>query len=176
MAGMYLVTDRWTTQDGEWFVSDKPYSIDQAHVDKWGGQQPDGSGCAICFFVKLVGGPANEVLFATTAGLQIPKPVDGKRWAHNEMYNPGSGYNPSNNVGPWSGRAKDAPSELADDVGLPGGHHVSTYVEMTWREEDGPTPPDPTPDPGPGPDTVQVMVKVGDTVYAGVVHKQGTQQ
>ena len=171
----YTMTDRWTTQDGEWFVTDKPYSIDQSHLERWGHEPIDGRGCATCCFVKLDGGPGAKVLFKTTAGLEIVKEVDQYRWAHNEMFNPGSGYNPANNIGPWTERAQDAPSDIEDDIGLPGGNHVSTFIVMTWQEEDGPTPPDPgpnPPDPTPGPDTIIVMVRVGNDTYAGPLSKQ----
>lgn len=176
MTGQYHETDRWTTQDGEIYPSDKPYAIDQEHAKRMVQEQIEGAGCATCFFVKLEGGPDKEVHYFTTAGLTIDKPVDSKGWAHNEMYGPDSSYNPKNNVGPWSAIAKEGTSDIIDGVGLPLNNHMATFAVLTWQEngesggDSGPTEPptDPT-----LPATITSVVRVGDAVYSGTLTKQG---
>lgn len=178
MTGQYHKTDQWTTQDGELYPSDKPYAIDQEHADKMAQEQIDGAGCAICFFIKLEGGSDRTVHYVTTAGYVEEHDIDSKGWAHISMYNPGSGYNPKNNVGPWTATAKQSPSEAVGGVGLPAGNHVSTFAVLTWQEEDegdggdgGSTKPLPG-DPA-LPDTITSVVRVGDTFYSGTLTKQG---
>jgi len=131
---MYKLKDKFTTWDGSWVPDGRKYSITPEMAAKYGNEPIDGKGCATCFFVKLEGGPATEVHYWTTAGYVEDHPVDASRWAHATMYNPGSGYNPTNNVGPWSAVAKDAPSDIIDGVGLPAGEHVSTFAVLAWEE------------------------------------------
>jgi hypothetical protein len=147
---MYRLKDRFTTHHGHWYVdpNDK-YGITQEMLNKYGHEQA-GKGDSTGIFVKLEGGPDTEVHFETVGGHKEDWPIDGSRWAHTTMYNPGSGYNPANTEGPWSVRAKNYPSEIVDGIGLPEGEHVSTFVVLEWREgDDG---EDEDPDTGDGPD------------------------
>lgn len=167
---MYKLEDRWTTRDGKWEVTGEMYGIDQAHLDQWGNERIEGKGCAHCIFVKLEGGPEDTVRFFTDAGYSEEHPIDANRWAHATMYNPGSGYNPTKVKGPWSVMAQDQ-SEVVDDIGMPAGEHVSHFVVLKWVEEDTAPGPDPVPDPVPTPDSFQVAIKIGDSVYSGLVKK-----
>lgn len=171
---MYRLKDRWTTIHGQWHTSDSEWSIDQEHLDRWGNEPIEGKGCANCIFVKLEGGPEDTVHFETTGGYVEEHPVDQHRWAHATMYNPGSGYNPTRGKGPWWVMAQEN-SEIVDDIGMPGGEHVTHFVVLEWEEEvetPGPDPvPEPKPEPGPIPDTIQVAVKMNGAVYIGTLKK-----
>jgi hypothetical protein len=187
---MYKLKDQFTTIHGHWYVENEKYGIKQEMLDKYEKENIPGKGSAIGFFVKLEGGPAKEVHFETTAGHIEDKPIDSTRWANITMYNPGSGYDPTVQDGPWFAHAKDAPSEVIDGVGLPEGHHVSTFSILEWVEggenDDGEDDDDQDPDPGDGPDipdkpdeeegvmAITIMLGREDnrTVYKGVVVKQ----
>lgn len=175
MPGLYVIKRQFTTEDGELYPSDKQWSINKEDAEWLSHEQVEGDGCATCFFVKLEGGPGDTVHYVTTAGLVEDHPVDRFRWAHISMFNPGSGYNPTNNIGPWTAMAKDAPSEAVSGVGLPSGHHVTTFAQLVWEEAAEPTPPDPgptPPDPGQSPpDSIAVAMKVGNTTYQGTLQK-----
>lgn len=169
--GQYVVTDRWTTFSGSIEPSDHAYAIDQAHSDKMKRLNIDGAGCQICIFVGIIGGEGDTVHFETVSGYVEEHPVDSKGWAHTSMYNPGSGYDPKKEKGPWWVRVKDHPSDIADDIGLPGGEHVSTWVEFTWKDDITPPPVEPPVEPGPSDSTIQVAVKIGDATYQGTLNK-----
>ena len=178
MGGSYAVTDEWTTRDGHLYPTGEMYSIDDEHAKRMEQEQIDGGGCATCFFVKLEGGDAKTVRFYTTAGYTEEHDVDTKGWAHISMYNPGSGYNPNNNVGPWSALAKDASSDVIDGVGLPFGWHVSTFKVLTWHEDQEGGGSDGGNEGGGGnsgdlPATITSVVQVGDVVYRGELTRQG---
>lgn len=164
MAG-YIFEDRWTTQEGEWFVSNRKYSIDQAHVDQWGNEKIEGKGCSICIFVKLDGGPADTVHYYTTGGYSEDHPVDTMRWSHTTMYNPGSGYNPNRTTGPWAVTVEGVPSVVVDDIGLPEGEHVSHYIVLKWSEQEGGVIPPPVAE------RIAVTVLVGADTYRGEIPK-----
>jgi hypothetical protein len=110
------VVDRFTTQHGSWDVNpSKPYGIDQAHRDKYeAGRLIPGAGADHHIFVKSDIG--NFVEFNTAAGNQYKAfhiPVEG--WLNFPIYGDG-----------WIVRVNNI--EVARDIGLPGGEHVSTFL------------------------------------------------
>lgn len=168
---MYKLLDQFTTRDGSWTPNGEPYSITPEMAEKYGASANE-LGCAICLFVKLEGGPGGPVRFTTNAGMVERHDPEPNGWAHTTMYNPGSGYNPNNNIGPWTVQADQAESDQVGGIGLPFGWHVSTFVVLKWVDGDeggGEV------DPGPGPDPIEppvqeriwVEVKVGSTYYNG---------
>lgn len=131
---MYKLRKRWTTRDGSLVADGRPWAITQDILNEFGNVFPSDKGCAICILVRLEGGPAKEVFFETTGGHHETHPIDDKGWAHTTMYNPGSGYNAEHGRGPWSIQADGSPSEIVDNIGLPNGEHVSTWVVLNWVE------------------------------------------
>lgn len=171
---MYKVVDVFTARDGNLDPNGDPrqYGITKAMMDKY-GDELQGKGCATCIFVKLEGGTSDTVYGVTTDGYAEEPKVAQDRWAHINMYNPGSGYNPDNNKGPWSVRSKFGNSEVVTGIGLPYGWHVTTYVVFKW--EDGALPgPDPEPEPEPTPDPeypLYITFQFGGEMYEGYVRK-----
>lgn len=157
---MYKLKDRFTTHHGHLIPGETEWSITPEMLAKYGPVMPDGKGCATCIFVRLEGGPSKEVFFETTGGHHETHPIDAQGWAHTTMANPGSGYNPNNNVGPWSVQAAGAPSQTVDGIGLPLGEHVTTWVVFLWdpHGEDIDEGPDPIEPPVGQPHHIQVYV------------------
>lgn len=164
---MYKLYKRATSRDGLLEADSRPYGMNQEFLNEFGPEIAD-KGCATCIFVKLDGGPANEVMFETTGGYEEPHAVRADRWAQSSMYNPGSGYNPANLKGPWIVSAIGAPSEKVDDIGLPAGEHVTHFVVLRWEEgaeipeeedDEGPDPVDP-----PGESLADYPIEIGFSV------------
>lgn len=150
---MYKLRKRFTTRDGVVDRPDpRPWGITQEVVDEFRPIMPPDKGCATCIFVRLEGGVAKDVFYETTGGHHETHPIDALGWSHSSMYNPGSGYNWDTGRGPWSVQAVGVPSETVDNIGLPNGEHVSTWVVLTWMDEEegegsgeGPEPVEPPP-------------------------------
>lgn len=152
---MYKLRKRFTTRDGIVHTPDpRPWGITQEVINEFGPIMPPDKGCATCIFVRLEGGIATDVFFETTGQHHETHPIDALKWAHSNMYNPGSGYNADTGRGPWSVQAVGVPSEIVDNIGLPNGEHVSTWIVMTWFEDSqtdpgegssGPEPVEPPP-------------------------------
>jgi hypothetical protein len=168
---MYKVKDQFTTRDGSWTPNGELYSITPEMAARYGADA-NSLGGATNIYVKLEGGPGGEVRFFTNGGLVEKHPPQSNGWAHTTMFNPGSGYNPNNNVGPWSVMADEAPSEIVSGIGLPFGWHISTFVVFQWDddEENGetPGPVDPT---DPAPENLWVTVTVGPHTYEGYIKR-----
>lgn len=146
---MYKLRKRFTTRDGVVHAPDpRPYGITQADINEFGPVMPPDKGCATCIFVRLEGGIAQNVFFETVAGLHLTRPIDNLGWAHTTMFGPGSCYKPEEGEkGPWTVQAEGVPSEIVDNIGLPECHHISTWVVLTWFDDDGTDPGDGGPDP-----------------------------
>jgi hypothetical protein len=101
------VVDRFTTQHGSWDVNpSKPYGIDQAHRDKYeAGRLIPGAGADHHIFVHAPF--ANIVHFST----------DGMRFFAGELKG-----------GWWNFPMFNGKHEIARDITLPGGEHVSTFL------------------------------------------------
>lgn len=171
---MYRIKDRFTTHHGHWYVDDNDkYGIKQEYFEKYSGERA-GKGDSTGIFVKLESGLATKVHFETVGGHVEVHEVDKERWAHTTMYNPGSGYDPTNTTGPWFVRAEGFPSEIADGIGLPEGEHVSTFVVFEWVEDDieeGEGPDIPEEPEGPDKYPLYITFVVGDQEYEGYVRR-----
>lgn len=125
---MLKVTDRFTTRDGEWFVSGKPNGITKEELEKYGGEDIPGKGAAHHIFVRV---PADAfvVEFNTADGknpaiYHKPGPLAGVAWINHPIF---QGYNPdAGEVGPWLVRIDG--EKVAEGIGLPYGWHVSTFL------------------------------------------------
>lgn len=157
---MYKLRARFTTLDGSLDPNGQPYSITAEALQRFRSILPEGVGCATCIFVRLEGGPSREVFFETTGGHHETHELKPDGWAHTSMANPGSGYNPNSNRGPWSVQAVGAPSTTVDDIGLPFGHHVTHFIILTWDEsgEDMDEGPEPAEPPAGQPPHIQVYI------------------
>lgn len=132
------VVDRFTTQDGSWDVSPKPYSIDQAHRDRYeAGRLIDGSGGQNHIFVKP---PAGSIVMFSSDGVRWSEGALKGGWWNWPMFHEGSAYNTANGTGSWRVRVDNA--IVAEGIGLPDGLHVSSFL-VVEDVADGPTPIEP---------------------------------
>lgn len=175
---MYKVVDMFTTRDGSWTPNGELYSITPEMASKYGADAKELGG-ATQIFVKLIGGPGSQIRFFTVAGFVETHPAKENGWANCSMANPGSGYNPNNNTGPWSVMADTQPSEIVSGIGLPFGWHVSTFIVYEWVEDgdpdtgEGPTEPTEPTDPAEpeAPNNIWVVVSSGKFRYQGYLEK-----
>jgi hypothetical protein len=131
---MLKVVDSWTTQDGEWFASSKPYSIDVEHVGKYVGIP--GAGAAHHAMIKSP--PSSLVEFFVPGGLKESRIADGSGWVNFPMFGESS-YNPDvGEVGPWIVRVDG--QSVAEGIGLPYGFHVSTFLVVEDVKPEVPVP------------------------------------
>lgn len=167
---MYKVTDTWTTRDGEWYPSNKPYSIDQAHVDKYANEDIPQKGAATHIIAKVSAGAHVQIVNRynnqtvkdfTSLGIWFDYPMDG-----------GASYVPERGeTGPWNVAVDSI--IVASGIGLPAKQHVSTFLVVEDVNEgqppstgEGPTEPTPPDQPGPS-DGVWVTVSIGEELYGG---------
>lgn len=144
---MWRVVDRWQTQNGTWDVNPEfPYGIDQAHSDfyKKGSEIP-GAGGQNHIFVKARRGM--RVGFRSDpGGTSVVYTVPETGWVNHPMFGPGSVYYPKEGQrGPWIVSIDGI--DIMDGIGLPEGHHVSTF--LVAGNDRSPTP---VPTPGGGTD------------------------
>lgn len=177
---MYRFREMFTSRDGNLDPNGDPreYGISKEMMDKYGDELTgvgisEPKGCATCIYIKLEGGLAEKVFAFTTAGHTETPALEPDRWAHITMANPGSGYNPENNVGPWSVHADKFPSEVVGGIGLPKGWHVTTFVVFEWVEGELPPvdPEEPTPPEGLDKYPIYVTFSFGVKNYEGYVRE-----
>lgn len=126
---MLKVVDRFTTQDGEWFVSDKPYSITKEALEKYGGENIHGEGAAHHIFVRLsakVSQSAEAIEFNTEDGRnknEFPVYSGAHLWVCFPIF---QAYDPNIEQGAWLVRIDG--EKVAEGIGLPHGWHVSTFL------------------------------------------------
>lgn len=137
---MLKVIDRFTTQDGRWYVSDKPYGIDKDSLLKYINEDIPGRGAATHIFVK-VPADAYVVEFNTSDRKNKTEVFDkGGEWISFPMFHTSS-YNPDvGEVGPWHVRIDG--EIVADGLGLPHSEHVSTFLVVADVEPVVPEVPD----------------------------------
>ena len=181
---MYRFVEMFTSRDGNLDPNGDPreYGISKEMMDKYGNELTgvgisEPKGCATCIYIKLDGGPAVKAFAVTTAGHTEEPELAPDRWAHVVMANPGSGYNPENNVGPWTVHAFEFPSELVSGIGLPRGWHVTTFVVFVWVEIEDPDegtgegPEVPEPPEGLDKYPIYVTFSLGTKDYEGYVRE-----
>lgn len=137
---MLKVVDRFTTQDGEWYVSNKPYSITKEALARWSGEDIPGKGGATHIFVLVPFG-AMVVEFNTSDGRNRKEYytyTNGNPWV-NHPISKDAAYNPDDNVGPWHVRIDG--ELVAEGIGLPHSWHVSTFLVVEDVEPVAQVPP-----------------------------------
>jgi hypothetical protein len=119
------VVSRFTTQDGEWYSSQKPYSITEAELAAYGDEEIPGMGGANHIFVKSKSG--DYIVFDTSDGKNHTinyAPPSG--WINFPLFH-SSAYVPARGEqGPWIVWVNNV--EVARGLGLPDGLHVSTFL------------------------------------------------
>jgi hypothetical protein len=173
---MYKVTKRFNSRDGKLEIDNREYGITQEGLDEIGDAKPHLGG-ATHIFVKTVGGPSNRVRYSTRDNA-ISEVVEEKNsgWAEYTLRH-SSGYVPERGeTGWWNVRVEDAPSEVAEGLGLPYSWHVSTYIVFEWDADetgelpevpdDGPEVPEPE---QPGDNSISIEILMYGKTYRGVV-------
>jgi hypothetical protein len=133
---MLKVVDSWTTQDGEWFASSKPYSIDVEHV----GLHNDipGKGAAHHIFVRVPMG-AEVLEFNTEDGQNktewLISQGNNNRWYSFPIF---QSYDPTTQQGAWLVRIDG--EKVAEGIGLPHGWHVSHFLIVEDVKPEVPVP------------------------------------
>lgn len=140
----------FTTQDGEWYQSDKPYSVPEWAIFRYNKATFMERGAATHIFVRV----EDEAGIAIPSFVQISNPgmtsvlatVDKPSgWQNLPIF---EGYNPdAGEHGPWSVTA-DGANVVVDGIGLPHSWHVSTFLVFVKSAEPviQPTPPVVVPD------------------------------
>jgi hypothetical protein len=119
---MLRVTDKFHTQDGEWFVSGKPYSITKEAIEKYGGEDIEGEGAAHHIFVR-VPLTASVLEFNTEDGKNPNIYYTPATWTNFAIF---QAYDPNIEQGAWLVRIDG--EKVAEGIGLPHGWHVSTFL------------------------------------------------
>jgi hypothetical protein len=136
---MLKVIDRFTTRDGSWEPSDKPFSITPVAAAKYANIP--GRGAAHHIFVHVPQG-AGVVEF-NTADRKNRNEIfvwGESKWVNFPIW---QGYNPDKGeVGAW-GVWIDG-EKVADGLGLPYGWHVSTFLVVEDKEPQVEIPPGPS--------------------------------
>lgn len=140
-AGRYDLVAMFTTQDGEWDISDKPYS-----VPLWARRYLTGfssAGAATHAFARVEsadGVPIAAPIRYWCDGVMDIVTTDSKPelWANHAI---NGSYNPANEHGPWSMQPIDGCVTLSG-IGLPYNHHVSLFT--IWREVAAQPVPEPS--------------------------------
>lgn len=137
---MYKLIKRFTSLDGKLEVDDRQvngyrYGMTQAGLDEIGDAKQHLGG-ATHLYVKIKGGPSNQVKFFTRDNqlsfVRSEKSESG--WAEYPLEH-GSGYRPDQGqIGWWKVQVEGAPSEVVEDLGLPFSHHISTFLVFDWVE------------------------------------------
>lgn len=174
---MYKITKRFTSRDGRLEPDEREYGISQEELNELGDARPHLGG-AVHIFAKTVGGPSNRVRFFTRDNQhQIIREEKNHGWAEFEMAK-SSTYKPHlGEVGWWNVRVEDAPSEVAEGIGLPDSWHVSTFVVFEWDadatgeipevpDEDGPEIPEMPDEEG---EEIFIEVTINNKKYKGWV-------
>ena len=158
------VVDRFTTQDGEWYVSNKPYSITAKAINKYGSQASQLGG-ASHIYVRYK--PLVPVVFHTKDN--NPENIkavdcDGSGWANFPMWK-SAAYWGNEGDGPWNVVINR--QVVAEGLGLPEGFHVSTFLIVDDVDDSGSQPDTPVP-----PSDRQVIQVVIKTFINGELSKE----
>lgn len=135
------LTYAFTTQDGEWFRSDKPYSVPDWAIARYNKATFMERGAATHIFVRVEDEAGSPVPWFvqisnpnTTSVLATgDKPSGWQNLPIFEGYNPDSGEH-----GPWSVTA-DGANYAMEGIGLPHKWHVSTF--LVFVKSSVPVPP-----------------------------------
>lgn len=150
---MIKLVDQWTTQDGEWYPSGKPYSIKAGAWHQWHEEPIPGKGGATHIFVK--GRVGDKVRFYTEGGLSDERIItDQSGWVNMPMWR-SSAYMAGE--GPWHVEVNGVKVN-SRGIGLPQGNHVSTFLVTEHVEDDAPAEPQPIP-PAPAGQYVEFVVR-----------------
>jgi hypothetical protein len=178
------VIDRWTTEDGSWEVRpNKRWGIDQGHRDEYhAGKFIPPAGADHHIIVSAPIGTKVEFVNVDSHRQVESATVGSDGWVNFPIFQD-SGYNADAGAqGPWSVRINGVIA--ASGIGLPLGHHVSTFL-VVHIDADEPAPPpvptdpaptNPPPTPTPGTDSVEVTMVVSGLVYQGRLYRTAQTQ
>lgn len=167
---MYKLTHRFTSQDGRLAPDSREYGISQEEINLLGDAKPHLGG-ATHIFVKINGGTSNQARFFTRDNgltfVRSEKPESG--WAEYEMAK-ASTYKPHlGERGWWNATVEGAPSQVAEDIGLPDSWHVSTFLIFDWVEDGTVDPEEPVEPEEPGNKILKLEFSISAPGYAAAV-------
>lgn len=140
----FEIKDIFTTQDGEWDVSGKPFSLPQWARDAYLSREFDDAGAAthiLCRVEDESGKPIDtSITFFANDQPSVTSHTGEKHsmWANMPLYS-SSAYDPqSGQHGIWAVQAGNG--DKVTGIGLPFRWHVSTFI--VWRRKSNAVRPD----------------------------------
>jgi hypothetical protein len=160
------VIDRFTTRDGRWEVDERPYGLTKEMYDKYKDWNIPGRGGAQHIFVYryddelfVLGNDAVE-FFTPDGKNSETRWTDSTGWCNFPVFGDG-----------WSVRVNGV--VIAENLGLPNGLHVSTFLVTRWVNDS--TVPDEDPEEVPN-DRRIIQVIVRTWINGEIVKEEITWQ
>lgn len=139
----HRVVDLFTTENGEWFVNpERRWGITPAMLEKYGDVDIPGKGGDHHIFCFSALGQTVTIhnRYDSSQDVNIPIPASG--WVEYPLYG-GSSYNPDRGeLGPYDVWVDG--SVVAQGIGMPNRHHVSTFVVTDRIDGEVPEVPPPS--------------------------------
>lgn len=136
---MWKVIDRWQTQNGSWVPDEKnEYGIDQEHADFYDKDKIPNPNHPAAIFVKARRGMRVSFRDSFDGGSTYYTVPEGG-WVSHHIDSDDSTFYPSQGQrGPWIVSVDGI--DVADNIGLPDGLDVSTFLVMGNDRSPVPTP------------------------------------